>query len=66
MSVAKVTEISAQSAESFEDAIREGIAKASKTIRNIEGAWVKEQSVAIEDGAIVGYRVALKVTFILE
>ena len=65
MSVAKVIEITAQSPESFEDAIRQGIAKAGETVRNIQGAWVKEQNVAIEDGTIVGYRVDLKVTFIL-
>lgn len=66
MSVAKVIEITAQSPESFEDAIRQGIAKAGKTVHNIHGAWVKEQNVAIENGNIVGYRVDLKVTFILE
>ena len=66
MSVAKVIEITAQSSESFEDAIREGIAKASQTVRNMSGAWVKEQSVALENGEIVGYRVDLKVTFLLD
>lgn len=66
MSVAKVIEITAQSPESFEDAIRQGIAKAGETVRNIQGAWVKEQSVAIDNSNIVGYRVDLKVTFILE
>ena len=66
MSVAKVVEISAQSPEGFEDAIRQGIAKAKETVRNITGAWVKEQSVALNDGEIVGYRVDLKVTFLLE
>jgi dodecin len=66
MSVAKIIEISAQSTESFEDAIQQGIAKAGKTVRNIGGAWVKEQSVAIDNGQIVGYRVDLKVTFILD
>lgn len=66
MSVAKVIEISAQSSEGFEDAIRQGIAKAGETVRNIQGAWVKEQSVAIDNGSITGYRVDLKVTFILE
>jgi flavin-binding protein dodecin len=66
MSVAKVIEISAQSADGFEDAIREGISKAKQTVHNISGAWVKEQSVAVDDGQIVGYRVDLKVTFILD
>lgn len=66
MPVAKVTEITATSEESFEDAIRQGIAKASETVRNIKGAWVKEQKVDIENGAITGYRVDLKVTFVLD
>ena len=66
MSVAKIIEITAQLTESFEDAIQQGIAKAGKTVHNISGAWVKEQSVAIDNGQIVGYRVDLKVTFILD
>lgn len=66
MSVAKVVEITAQSSEGFEDAIRLGIDKASETVRNISGAWVKEQSVAIDNGEITGYRVDLKVTFLLD
>ena len=66
MSVAKVIEITAQSPESFEDAIRQGIGKAKQTVHNMSGAWVKEQSVALEDGEIVGYRVDLKVTFLLD
>jgi dodecin len=66
MSVAKIVEITAQSSEDFEDAIQQGIAKAKETVRNITGAWVKEQSVAINDGEIVGYRVDLKVTFLLD
>ena len=66
MSVAKVVEISAQSPDGFEDAIRQGIAKAKETVRNITGAWVKEQTVAVKDGEIAGYRVDLKVTFLLD
>ena len=66
MAVAKVTEITAASDQSFEDAIRQGIAKANETVRNIQGAWVKEQKVAVSDGAIEEYRVDLKVTFVLE
>ena len=66
MSVAKVTEITATSGESFEDAIRQGVAKASQTVRNISGAWVKEQNVMIDNGNITGFRVDLKVTFILD
>jgi dodecin len=66
MSVAKIIEITAQSPESFEDAIQGGITKAKQTVRNMSGAWVKEQSVALEDGEIIGYRVDLKVTFLLD
>ena len=66
MSVARVTEISAISEQGFEDAIQQGIARATKTLRNVEGAWVKDQNVMIEDGNIVGYKVNLEVTFVLE
>lgn len=65
MSVAKVTEITSESTESFEDAIRKGIARADKTLKGIEGAWVKEQKVDCEGGKIKAYRVNLKVTFVL-
>jgi len=66
MSIAKVIEISAESTQSFEDAIGQGIEAATKTVRNIKSAWVKEQQVLIENGKISRYRVDLKVTFILE
>jgi dodecin len=66
MSVATVTEISAVSEKSFEDAIQQGIARANKTLRNVESAWVKDQNVMIEDGNIKGYKVNLEVTFVLE
>jgi flavin-binding protein dodecin len=66
MSVAKVLEITATSDQSFEDAVRQGIAKASETVRNIKGAWVKEQNVTIDNGEITGFRVDLKVTFVLD
>jgi dodecin len=65
MSVAKIIEISAQSGTSFEDAVKEGIARASKTIDNIQGAWIKEMQVAVEDGRVTGYRVNMNVTFVL-
>jgi flavin-binding protein dodecin len=65
-SVARVTEISAISEQSFEDAIRVGIERASQTLRNLQSAWVKEQEVQIRDGAISGYKVNLEVTFVLE
>lgn len=65
MSVAKIVEITAESRESFEDAIRQGIQRASKTVENIKSAWVKEQQVVVESGKITAYRVDLKVTFVL-
>ncbi len=66
MSVASVIETSATSETSFEDAIQQGIARATKTLRNVEGAWVKDQQVQIKDGQIVGYQVNLKITFVME
>jgi flavin-binding protein dodecin len=66
VSVARVTEITASSPVSFEDAIKSGIARANKTLRNVKGAWVQEQTVTVEDGRIEEYRVNMKVTFILE
>ncbi|MEO7453140.1 MAG: dodecin family protein [Fimbriimonadales bacterium] len=65
MSVAKVIEITAGSPTSFDDAVEEGIARASKTVSNIQGAWIKEQKVSVADGKIVEYRVTMKVTFVL-
>lgn len=66
MSVAKVIEISAESSTSFEDAITQGIAKASKTVHNIQSAWVKEHQVKVENNKVVVFRVVLKVTFVLD
>jgi flavin-binding protein dodecin len=66
MTVATITEISATSDKSFEDAVRSGIARASKTLRNIKGAWVKDQEVMVENGQASSYKVILKVTFVLE
>lgn len=67
MSVARVTEISATSPESFEDAIRTGIQRANKTLRNVKSAWVKEQQVTVnDDGSIQDFRVNMLVTFVLE
>ena len=65
-SVARVTEISARSETSFEDAIRLGIERATQTLRNVRGAWVKEQEVKIDDGQVVAFEVIMKVTFELE
>lgn len=66
MSVAKVAEISASSTKSFEDAVRQGIARASKTLDNIEGAWIKEQKVVCDGDTIKEYRVDMKITFVLK
>lgn len=66
MAVARVTEIIAGSKKSFEDAVEQGIIRASRTLKNIEGAWVQDQKVVVQKGKIVEYRVAMKVTFILE
>lgn len=65
MSVAKVTEIQASSKKSFDDAIKVGITRADKTLRNVTGAWVKDQRMVIDQGKIVEYRVLMKVTFVL-
>jgi flavin-binding protein dodecin len=64
-SVAKVIEITAESPESFEDAVRRGIARACETVEDIQGAWVKSQQVKVKEGEITSYRVDLKVTFIV-
>jgi dodecin len=66
MAVARVTEISATSTKSFEDAIQQGVARATKTLRNVKGAWIKEQRVDIDGDSIVQYQVNLMVTFVLE
>ena len=66
MSVARVTEISSVSEKSFEDAIEQGIVRASETLHGIRGAWVKEQEVEVDDGKIVGYKVIMKLTFVLD
>ena len=64
-SVAKTIEISAESDQGFEDAIRLGVERATGTIKDVTGAWIKEQQVVIKDGRIAGYRVHIKVTFVL-
>jgi flavin-binding protein dodecin len=66
MSVAKVIEISSGSPKSFEDAIVQGIARASETVTDIRSAWIKDQQVKVEKGKITEYRVDLKVTFVLQ
>ncbi|MBF9051986.1 dodecin domain-containing protein [Roseobacter sp. HKCCD9010] len=66
MSIARVTEISATSTDSFEAAVRDGIARANTTLRNVTSAWVKEQRVSVSDGTIQHYQVNLMVTFVLD
>lgn len=65
MSVARVTEIIASSNKSFEDAVKQGVGRATETLKNVTAAWVKDHRVTVEDGKIAEYRVVLKVTFIL-
>jgi flavin-binding protein dodecin len=66
MSIAKITEISATSNESFDDAIRQGVARANKTLRNVKRVWIKEQHVRVEDGRVSEYQVNMAITFVLD
>jgi flavin-binding protein dodecin len=66
MPVARVTEISATSSQSFEDAIRDGLERANTTLRNVKSAWIKEQQVRLEGGSIAEYQVNMLVTFVLD
>jgi flavin-binding protein dodecin len=66
MSIARIVEISSTSEKSFENAVSQGVARASKTLRGIKSAWVKDQEVRVEGDKIVAYKVILKVTFVLE
>jgi flavin-binding protein dodecin len=66
MSVAKVSEISSTSSKSFEDAIQQGLGRAGKTLRNIRGAWIKEQHVRVTEGKVTEYQVNMMVTFVLD
>jgi flavin-binding protein dodecin len=65
MSVAKVTEITASSTTSFEDALQQGIRRASKTLENVRSAWIQDHEVEVQDGRITEYKVRMKVTFVL-
>jgi hypothetical protein len=65
MSIAKISEISASSKKSFEDAVRQGIKRFASTVNNVEGAWVKEQKVVVDGGKITEFRVNMMVTFVL-
>lgn len=66
MSVARVTEISATSTTSFEDAIKTGLARANETLRNVKSAWIKEQQVRVDNGQISEYQVNMLITFVLD
>lgn len=66
MTIAKVSEITSTSTKSFEDAVQQGVKRASKTLKNLTSAWVADQEVMLTNGKITEYRVRLRVTFILE
>ncbi len=66
MPVARVTEISSTSNTSFEDAVEQGVSRATETLRNVQSAWIKEQQVKVENGSIASYQVNMLVTFVLE
>ncbi len=66
MSVARITEISSTSEKSFEDAVQQGIQRATATLRNVRSAWIKEQEVQVEGDRITAYKVIMKITFVLE
>jgi flavin-binding protein dodecin len=66
MSIARITEISSTSEKSFEDAIQSAVTRATQTLRNVRGAWVKEQQIKIDNGRIIEYQVNLMITFVLE
>ena len=66
MAVARVSEISATSPQSFEDAIRQGLERATSTLRGVTGAWIKDQRVKLDNGRIAEYQVNMEVTFVIE
>lgn len=66
MSVAKIIEIISESKVSFDDAVRQGVARASDTVSDVAAAWIKDQSVSVEGGKVTAYRVTMKVTFVLK
>jgi hypothetical protein len=66
MSIARVTEITASSTKSFDDALKHGIERATKTLHNVTGAWIQDQEVRVDEGTIAEYRVHLRVTFVLD
>jgi flavin-binding protein dodecin len=66
MTVARITEITASSKKSFDDAIAVGVARANQTLKNVKGAWIQDQKITIDGGKISEYRVTMKITFVLE
>lgn len=66
MSVARVTEITSESKKGFDDAVQDGIKRASKTLKNVTAAWIRDQEVVVDGGKVKTYRVKMKVTFVLE
>ncbi len=66
MSIARVTEITSSSSKSFDDAIREGLARANKTLQNVTGAWIRDHEVVAKNGKVTEYRVRMKITFVLK
>lgn len=66
MTIASVTEVTSSSTKSFDDALKTGIERANKTLKNVKGAWIQEQKVIIDDGKVVEYRVNMKISFVLE
>ena len=66
MPIGRVTELSATSDQSFEDAINQGVGRATNTLRNVESAWIKDMNVMIENGSISAYKVNMAITFVLE
>ena len=66
MSIARVTELSATSDQSFEDAINEGVKRATSTLRNVESAWIKDMNVMVENNQVTAYKVNMAITFVLE
>ena len=66
MSVAKVIEIISESKVSFDEAVKQGVARATDSVSDVAGAWIKDQSVSVSNGKITSYRVTMKVTFVLK
>ena len=65
MSVAKITEIISSSPKSFDDAVKAGVERANKTLKNVKSAWIKDQQVTVDNGKVTNFRVTMKVTFVL-